>query len=106
MLSIVGTNTNKALQAVRFTFGYSATKIDQEAEYYPQVVSPLSPLQYKQVGVGSIGEGYTTAYYHMNWGWDDRKANGWYADMYIYIPSQGAEFKHDRQDIINIIPNK
>lgn len=43
----------------------------------------------------------------MNWGWDDDyKANGWYADMNIYIPSQNVEFKHDRQDIINISPNK
>lgn len=145
-----GSNIDKAVQALRSTYGYSATKIDHDAvrvsrelkarrpvymrgdkkkfifitydghawvcdglnekkiykEYYLQVVSPSSPLQYKQVGASSIGEGYTTAYYHMNWGWSDHTANGWYVDMNIYIPSQNVEFKHDRQDIINISPNK
>lgn len=84
--------------------GLNEKKISKE--YYLEVVSPLSPLQYKQVGTGSIGEGYTDAYYHMSWGWHDTNANGWYADMNIYVPSQQVDFKHDRQDIINIIPNK
>lgn len=76
-------------------------------EFYLQVISPSAPLQYKQIGTGPISEGFTQSYYHMNWGWDyQNHSNGWYGDANTYIPSMGIDLKYQRQDIINIIPNK
>lgn len=88
--------------------GLRETKIYKE--YYLQVVARTSILQYKQVGITSLTEGYTVATYHMNWGWgkkeQDGKPNGWFGHTSIYIPEENKDYKYNRKDIINIQPNR
>lgn len=74
-------------------------------ENCPETVEPtcfLNPFNY------SIALSYSPLYFHMNWGWGENGANGYYndADIKISLSSGDRNYRRKREDIINIQPNK
>lgn len=73
-------------------------------EYYLEILSPNEPLTYVSGSLsGPYLEGYTTAVFHMNWGYGGTY-NAWYSDIDIELPN-GKDYKFERKNIINLAPS-